>query len=730
MPGFFFKTGCLCLVALIISAVAFTQDYNITDYGAVGDGKTNNTNAIQKVINKCSETGGRVYFPKGVFVTGTLILKSNITIYLSGQAVLKGTADTTAYPRMKPTSYRSYIDNYSDKALLFAENQENITITGTGTFDGNGDHRVFQDGLEGSVNRPFGIKMIQCRNIEVSHIRMRNSAFWMQVYLACDKVRLHGLNIYNHCNMNNDGIDIDGCSNVIVSDCIIDTSDDNICFKSTGPRLTQYVTVSNCILSTHCNAVKCGTESTGGFKNITVSNIVVKPSASRLTNEKNDRPGYGQNEGQTAISLEITDGGVMENINISDFVIDSVESPLFIKLGNRGRKHRTDAPAVQPGSMENIRIGNITATHAGLVASSVTGYPGVYINNVLLYNIDVHTMGGGTAKDTALPVPENAGKYPKHSMFNVNLPAYGLYVRHVKNIRLQQVQFHHAGQEQRPALVFDDVQVMDTTTSALQLTETIKKQKGLVAFWDFAGRTGKPVAGSAKEVELISFNDQKFVAEGPLSGNSIELDGQSDYWYISHPKTGKLDIKTNAVTVIAWVKWIGNTSFVAGKWNEYKDGGKRQYGLFVSLPYYNGRHQVCGHISKNGGPTPPFPYSIDYSASPQKVPVDEWACVAFTYDGQYIRSYFNGQFQEREPELINNTAGFFADKPEGIIHSKNPYFYPDGMGNNGSDFTVGAVQLKKGMGNFFKGKIGGVAVFDRALTHEEMKRIAIMPVTQ
>lgn len=257
-----------------------------------------------------------------------------------------------------------------------------------------------------------------------------------------------------------------------------------------------------------------------------------------------------------------------------------------------------------------------------------------------------------------------------------------------------------------------------TTTRRLATTE------GLVAFWDFSDTTGHPVAGTAKEVRLIAAGQPKFVNEGPLSGRAITLDGKSDYWYIRHEHTGKLDIKTNAVTVIAWVKWSGGTGFVAGKWNEYQDGGKRQYGLFVSLPYYNGASQVCGHISKNGGPTPPFPYSIDYSASPQQVPVDEWTCVAFTYDGTHIKSYFNGVFEERQPELIERTAGFLTDQPQGLVQVKNPYDYPDGMGNNGSDFTVGAVQLKKGMGNFFKGNIGGIAVFDRALNDEELKKIA------
>jgi hypothetical protein len=262
-----------------------------------------------------------------------------------------------------------------------------------------------------------------------------------------------------------------------------------------------------------------------------------------------------------------------------------------------------------------------------------------------------------------------------------------------------------------------------TTTFPQQLV----KQKGLLAFWDFADTAGVPVAGSARQLRLAAGGRGKYIAGGPLSGLAIELDGKTDYWYIPNEQARELDITTNAVTVIAWVKWSGGTGFVAGKWNEYKDGGKRQYGLFVSLPYYNGASQVCGHISRNGGPTQPFPYSIDYSASKQTVPLNEWVCVAFTYDGQYIRSYLNGRFEARDPELIRNTAGFITGKPEGITQVKNPYYYPDGIGNNGSDFTIGGVQLKKGMGNFFKGAIGGVAVFNRCLSAGELSTIAVMP---
>lgn len=258
---------------------------------------------------------------------------------------------------------------------------------------------------------------------------------------------------------------------------------------------------------------------------------------------------------------------------------------------------------------------------------------------------------------------------------------------------------------------------------------TLRNCPGLVALWDFKEKAGHDRV-SFLGIEKFNLKEKAGaiprVSEGPLSGYAIELDG-TNYLSIPYSETATLNVKDNSVTVVAWVKWTGpGVGFVAGMWNEYQSGGKRQYGLFVNLPHYNGERQVCGHISKTGKATPPFPYSIDYSASKQWVPEEVWSCVAFTYDGKYIRSYLNGIFETREVELIRNTKGF-EGYPEGLIQVKNPYYFPYGIGDNGSDFTVGAVALAGGMGNFFKGLIGGLAVFNRALPDDEMKRIAIVP---
>jgi hypothetical protein len=249
----------------------------------------------------------------------------------------------------------------------------------------------------------------------------------------------------------------------------------------------------------------------------------------------------------------------------------------------------------------------------------------------------------------------------------------------------------------------------------------------LVALWDFKETAGEnrnaygkgdyPLKEVKNKIERIN--------EGPLSGYSAYFDG-TGYLMLPNSETYDLNIhgKNQGITVMAWVKWLGNIGFVGGMWNEYQDGGKRQYGLFVSLPHYSGDEQVCGHISYSGKPSPPFPYSIDYSASKQKVEKGEWQCVAFTYDGDSIKSFLNGKFEPRDAELIDNTTGFEGCE-NGLIHSKNPYYFPDGIGENGSDFTVGSVLLKSGMGNFFKGQIGGLAVFNKALTDNEIINLSV-----
>ncbi len=194
---------------------------------------------------------------------------------------------------------------------------------------------------------------------------------WMQQYLACEYLTVRGINVFNHSNKNNDMIDIDGCKNVIISDCFGDSDDDALTFKSTSGRINENITVTNCVLSSHVNAIKLGTEAIGGFKNITISNVVIKPSEKVETI-------YGTSKGVGGIILEMVDGGIMDGINISNVRIDGVQTPIFLRLGNRGRTIRPDMKKPSVGIMRNISLSNISATGASEIGSSILWYSRTY----------------------------------------------------------------------------------------------------------------------------------------------------------------------------------------------------------------------------------------------------------------------------------------------------------------------------------------------------------------
>ncbi len=209
-----------------------------------------------------------------------------------------------------------------------------------------------------------------------------NSGIWNQHYLNCEDVPISNIRVYNHCNRNNDGLDIDGCRRVVVSNCIIDSDDDAIVLKSTGKAGCENVVITNCIASSFTNAIKCGTESTGGFRNINIGNCVVKRSISKVP------PIFGRtNIGISGISLEIVDGGIMEGVQVHDIVIEETECPVYVRLGNRARKHIPEAPAPPLGTMRNISISNITAYNTGNYTASITGVSAAKIENISLSHL-------------------------------------------------------------------------------------------------------------------------------------------------------------------------------------------------------------------------------------------------------------------------------------------------------------------------------------------------------
>lgn len=424
--------------------------YNVRTYGAKGDGLTVDTHAIQGAIDACGKTGGTVLFPPGCYLSGTIEFRSGVTLHLMRGSVLKGSPNLNDYIEKIP-SVRSYTDTYVSRSLIYGESLENVGINGEGFIDGNGGAPQFQK--DEYLSRPYVIRLVACRGVRIADVTMLNSPMWMQLYLACENVFISRIRVYNHGNRNNDMIDLDGCRNVVMSDCIGDSDDDGITIKSTSPAVSEHIAITNCVVGSHCNAIKMGTESTGGFRNIAISNCVVKQS---------DDPDvvYGVRDGISGIALEIVDGGVMENITISNITIDRVGTPIFIRLGNRARQYTESAPRPGVGSIRNIRLSGITALGTN-TASSITGIPGHPVENVSLHGIRLISTGEGEPKDTIRPVPENESKYPDATMFGTRLPAYGLYVRHADGIELDDVVCSLENPDPRPALVCEDVGGLD-----------------------------------------------------------------------------------------------------------------------------------------------------------------------------------------------------------------------------------------------------------------------------
>jgi polygalacturonase len=442
------------LVWLCSAVLAAAKDdahiYNVRKFGAAGDGRTKDTRAIQKAIDRCSASGGTVLLPAGTYLAGTIRLKSNVTLNIGEGATLLGSPDLSDYPELVG-GIASYNDLFLRHSLLYAENEHDISIIGPGTIDGQGSRFpvVTMEKPHRYKNRPYILRMIGCKNVRVEQVRMQNSAMWMQHYLGCENLTLCGLKVYNHCNKNNDMVDVDGCRNVLISDCTADTDDDAITLKSTSALACENIAIQNCLVSSHCNAVKCGTESIGGFKNIVISNIVITPSR-HPTKISGDLVGLG------GIVLTLVDGGSLSGITISNVRIVGTRVPIFVRLGDRGRTVRQDMPKAATGICENIAISHVIATGAGSTGCSITGLPGYMVKNIHLSDIRIQFSGGVASADSAWQVEEKPEEYPESTMFGP-LPSYGLYCRHVQGLSLRGIRFDLEAPDARPAVIADDV---------------------------------------------------------------------------------------------------------------------------------------------------------------------------------------------------------------------------------------------------------------------------------
>ena len=451
------------LLAVWPSVVA-AASRNVVDYGAVPEGKTLNTAALNRLVAETSAAGGgTVLFPAGTYLTGTIYLKSNVTLQLEAGAVILGSTELADYPENAPPRPGGRLE-WGRFALICAENQHDVAIIGQGRINGQGHHPNFtkKDLIargwskdDAYRKRPYGISFVHCRGVRVEGVTLEDLAMWCEDYLDCDDVVVRGVTVDSMKNdYNNDGIDIDGCRHMRVSDCHFNTGDDSICFKSSYSACENIV-ITNCTGTSLANGVKFGTASVVGFKNITISNLTF------------DRVGA------SGIALEIVDGGTMEGVALSNITMREVSTAILIRLGNRGARWTNDQEKPGIGILRNVSIDHVVALvrerDAKALASSITGLAGHPVENVSLSNIQIvsqrpHPRADGDVALAAIPEAEKA--YPENDMFGP-LPAYGLFVRHVRGLKLRNVDVTFTGSDFRSALVGHDVEdlVVDGLTA-------------------------------------------------------------------------------------------------------------------------------------------------------------------------------------------------------------------------------------------------------------------------
>jgi polygalacturonase len=371
----------------------------------------------------------------GIYVSGTIRLRSNVTLSIREDAVLRGSADINDYESITPRINYLYTARFT-KSLIYAESQTNISLTGTGVIDGQGPLFPARKGDDGG--RPYLIRFSECKGIRVNGLMFLNSARWLSHYLACEDVEIERITIRSRIRENRDGMDIDSCDGVRINDCDIYSGDDAIVLKSTvAGRPCRNVTVTNCRLSGSPASLKLGTESNGGFENITFADCYLY-------------------DGREGIAIEEVDGGINQSVCVSNIVMRNIEVPIFIRLGDRARPIPGE-PKPGMGSMRHVTIRNVVATGAGQIGCSITGLPGHPVEGVTLENIRIQFSGGGTAELAERKVPEKEGSYPMAWMFGT-LPAYGFYCRHVKGLTLRQIELSYEKEDARPAVIVEDVE--------------------------------------------------------------------------------------------------------------------------------------------------------------------------------------------------------------------------------------------------------------------------------
>lgn len=447
-----------------------SESFDVRSFGATGDGKTLDTSAINRAIDAAGAAGGgTVLFPAGSYLSYSIHLKNNVSLYLGPGATIVAADSAVSgsgegYDAPEPNQWDAYQDfghSHWHNSLIWGENLSNISITGPGLIWGKGLSRGEGDTklAPGTGNKSISLK--NCHNVTIRDISILHGGHFAILATGVDNLTLENLLI----DTNRDGIDVDCCRNVRISNCSVNSPwDDAICPKSSFAlgyaRPTDNVTIVNCYVTggyeqgTLLDAsfkrfdkgakvprngrIKCGTESNGGFRNITITNCVL--------------------EGCKGIALETVDGGLLEDVTISNIAMrDISDVPFFLRLGSRMR-----GPEGTPiGQLRRVLISNVMASNAASKqAAIVSGIPGHYIENVKFHNIYLQHRGGGTKEDAGVSVPEIENAYPEPGRFGP-IPAQGFFIRHVKGLEMRHVEVQALEPDSRPAFMLDDVDGAD-----------------------------------------------------------------------------------------------------------------------------------------------------------------------------------------------------------------------------------------------------------------------------
>lgn len=535
------------LLFLVMSLPMMAGGYfSVKDFGAKGDGVHIDSPAINAAIEAASEAGGgTVYFPAGTYASYSIRLKSHISLYLDHGAVLKAAVPNEQehydLPEENTSTYQDFGHSHWKNSLIWGIGLQDITIQGFGLIDGTEGITRGQAKMNGFPAANKAIALKECRNVTIRDISMLQCGHFALLLTGVDNLTIDNV----RCDTNRDAFDIDCCANVRVSNCFVNTlNDDAIVLKcSYGlgyAKATENVTITNCQVSGYdpgtlldgtfrktitqapdrdgpTGRIKFGTESNGGFKNITISNCVF--------------------DNCRGIALETVDGAVIEDITIDNIAMRDIwNSPLYIRLGNRAR-----GPEELPVSViRRVKLSNITVKNADCrYASILFGLDGHPIEDVTLSNIHIQYKGGLTMDDvihqrganpfftrvnsaahgTRRPqsaeqqqpgrpdpfdVPDMEAGYPEPSSHGI-LPAYGLFVKHAKNIRIDRVEFETLQEDRRPVIVLMNVDgVKFTDMKADKASDApyfVLKNVRNFEVEDFEGVKDKSVS-SAKELEI------------------------------------------------------------------------------------------------------------------------------------------------------------------------------------------------------------------------------------